>query len=686
MKDQNNPYCLQPATLEWKENEVPASTDYDDIYFSKQQGLAETDYVFLQHNQLQKRWQQLDPNTPDTFTIAETGFGTGLNFLAACQLWLQTAPSHWQLHFISVEKHPLSKQDLSRALQAWPQLADLAQQLIALYPPLLPGQHSLALQQGRIHLHLLFNEASEGFEQCLSSHHPQFNQHSGPKVDAWFLDGFAPAKNPAMWSESLFDLIGRLSKAGTTAATFTAAGIVKRGLQSAGFEINKVKGFGHKREMLTAVYSSASNDTPPTLKKRQKPAWALYPTQEKVKQVAIIGGGLAGCTTAYALAQQGLQVSIIERHAELAQEASGNAQGMLYTKLSAQTGQLAQFSLSSYFFALRYYRQLQQANLLNSSSANFCGLLQLCTNDKQQHWLKEIHQVFGRQEWVKFVTPEQASALSGVDCQSPGYFLQDSGWISPTLLCQALSQQPNIHVLNQQQAIELEPLPQGWSIKDHSGNTLLSADAVVIANSHDAKQFSQTRELPLKIIRGQVTDAPAECFQQQPKTVICHEGYITPAIDGRIRFGATFDLGQQDKAVLEADHQRNIASLQQALPGVFAAQDKRLQGRANLRCTSPDYLPLVGPVAHHQQMLQNFLPLAKDAYKDIGKPGSYYPGLYINVGHGSKGLSSTPLCAQLLAALIQEQPRPLPRQLIEALNPARFLIRDIIRGKITQPC
>ena len=274
----------------------------------------------------------------------------------------------------------------------------------------------------------------------------------------------------------------------------------------------------------------------------------------------------------------------------------------------------------------------------------------------------------------------------GVDCTAPGYFLKDSGWISPTILCQQLANHPNIQTLFAQQAITLSATEQGWNIEDEQEQTLLNADAVVIANSHDAKQFSQTGELPLKIIRGQVTDAPADYFQQQPATVICHEGYITPPIDGRIRFGATFDLGDQDKSLRQQDHQRNIDSLSEALPGLLQTNTTNLEGRANLRCTSPDYLPMVGPVARHVDMLRDFSPLGKDAYKDLGKTGCYYPGLYINVGHGSKGLTSSPICAQLIASLVQQQPRPLPRQLVEALNPARFLIRDIIRGKIAKPC
>ncbi|MGK0442309.1 MAG: tRNA 5-methylaminomethyl-2-thiouridine biosynthesis bifunctional protein [Pseudohongiellaceae bacterium] len=692
-----SPYQLESAQLEWRDDIVPTSSNYDDIYFSKQHGLDETHYVFLHHNQLAERWQQLDKNNPGIFTIAETGFGTGLNFLATWQLWQLHAPKNWQLYFISVEKHPLKKADLQKALSAWPQLSNLSQTLISQYPPLIPGHHVIHFES--VKLHLLLTDASEGFEQCLSTHHPAFSPHYGAKVDAWFLDGFAPAKNPSMWSERLFELIRDLSKKNTTVATFTAAGIVKRGLQQAGFTTKKVKGFGHKREMLTAVYEHAAQE--PVSNKRHKAPWALYPPpktvrQGKAKHVAVIGGGIAGCTTAYALANSGIQVTLIERHRKLAQEASGNAQGMLYTKLSTQAGTLSQFGLSCYFFATRYYQALQQQQILTNNEASFCGLLQLCLNKKQQNWLADLSQIFqGQDDWLQFLNTEQSQQVSGISTSYPGYFLSQSGWVSPSALCDKLSLHHNIDIITEQQAIELQYVepPQTeaqeshrWAIVNSKQQSILHCDAIVIANSHDATQFQQTNHLPLKVIRGQITELTQTCFNELPQTVICHEGYITPAIDGQVRFGATFDLGDREKNIRPGDHLRNITSLQQALPTTLIQASENIQGRANLRCTTPDYMPIVGQVGMRREMIADFLPLNKDANRVINKPGSYYPGLYINVAHGAKGLTSAPLCAELLTALINQHPSPMPRDLVDALNPARFIIRDIIRGKIVSAC
>jgi tRNA 5-methylaminomethyl-2-thiouridine biosynthesis bifunctional protein len=229
------------ANIEWRDNGVPVSTEFGDVYFSSTNGLEESRYVFLQHNQLAQRWQSLSSNT---FNIIETGFGTGLNFLAAWELWQQNAPANSQLHFISIEKYPLTKQQLSQALAHWPELKSFADQLIANYPHSIPGQHRIELNAGNVCLSLIF----EDIEIALAD-----LQHNNIKCDAWFLDGFSPSKNPAMWSLQTLKYITALSKLNTSFATFTAVGRIRRDLQQLGFEVIKSKGYGIKRDMLSGV-------------------------------------------------------------------------------------------------------------------------------------------------------------------------------------------------------------------------------------------------------------------------------------------------------------------------------------------------------------------------------------------------------------------------------------------------
>lgn len=234
------------ANLEWRDG-MPYSTAFGDVYFSSDNGQLETEYVFLQGNDLQSRWQTLDSST---FTIIETGFGTGLNFLCAASLWLQSAPADAHLTFISVEKYPLTRQELSLALQHWPALKPVAETLLSQYESLL-DTGSISLFNRRIQLDVLFGDATA----CLSKIHT--------KADAWFLDGFAPSKNPEMWQAALFAQMARLSHTGSTFATFTSAGAVRRGLIAAGFATSKRSGFGKKREMLHGHYPCSPAEVAP---------------------------------------------------------------------------------------------------------------------------------------------------------------------------------------------------------------------------------------------------------------------------------------------------------------------------------------------------------------------------------------------------------------------------------------
>ena len=226
------------AQLEWRDG-LPYSTAFDDVYFSSDDGMLETEYVFIQGNALVCGWQSL---AGSNFTILETGFGTGLNFLCACKAWLEHAPANTVLHFISVEKYPLHPVDMVKALQHWHTLKPIADELLTQYETLL-NTGTAMLFNNRIKLQVLLGDATA----CLSK--------LDTKADAWFLDGFAPSKNPDMWQQALFEQMARLSHTQSTFATFTSAGLVRRGLAAAGFKVNKQPGFGKKREMISGYFT-----------------------------------------------------------------------------------------------------------------------------------------------------------------------------------------------------------------------------------------------------------------------------------------------------------------------------------------------------------------------------------------------------------------------------------------------
>ncbi|WP_101756584.1 tRNA (5-methylaminomethyl-2-thiouridine)(34)-methyltransferase MnmD [Oceanicoccus sp. KOV_DT_Chl] len=389
-------YQLQTAEIEWLDDDIPQAKHFNDIYFSKLQGLDETRYVFLQHNQLEQRWQQLTPE--QTFTIAETGFGSGLNFLAAWQLWQRTAPLHARLQFVSVEKYPLKKSDLIRVLAVWDELKPFAEQLIDHYPTLTAGQHLIDFPDSNVSLLLIFDDAIAGLEQLRCSELNDYRDHHPYHIDAWFLDGFTPTRNPQLWNDTLYAIIADLSGESTSLATFTASSAVRHGLGQQGFHIQKAPGFGTKREMLTGRFDPQLPRQAPTSsdnrKSNQAPWYLSKHPKTSAQHITIIGGGLAGSSSAYAMAKRGWQVTLIERQPALAQGASGNPQGMLYTKLSPQRSTLNEFYLSSYLYALRFYQQWQQRHHINSQQLDFCGVMQLANSAAELKLMTQLSQAF----------------------------------------------------------------------------------------------------------------------------------------------------------------------------------------------------------------------------------------------------------------------------------------------------
>lgn len=673
---------IDHAQLQWDEDGQPVSSVFGDVYFSRANGLEETRHVFLQHNQLTERWQALKAG--EHFTIAETGFGSGLNFLAAWQLWLTAAPASTQLHFVSVEKFPLTKTDLQRALALWPELHELATELINAYPVFVgTGFHRLGFMENRIQLTLIIDDAAAGFAQLLATSHPAF-AHYCSKIDAWFLDGFAPSKNPQMWSDELFTAIRQLSHSDTTAATFSAAGIVKQGLKQAGFAIQKVPGFGRKREMVKAHMTQ--EPIADTEELSQYRSYSPYPVPWTINSAAviptekhalIIGGGLAGCTSARALAERGWKITLVERHAALAQEASGNPQGVLYAKLSPKNEAQAEFNLHALQFAQQFYRSHWNA------IGEACGVLQLAHSESEQQLHEQLREKFSHaDELVQFVSAGQANEIAGITLNHTALYFPQAGWINPRRLCEHLTDHSAIKVITNCEVLALEKIADVWQINDDLN---LRAPVVIIANAQDAKKLALTQHLPIKSIRGQITYLPETTQSKELKTLICSEGYIGPAVNGLHCTGATFNLKDENRAIRVEDHRINLHNLHAPMPELANEWDQldveKLQGRVAFRCTLPDYLPLVGAVPDEQAMLADFAPLRKNARAAISKTGSYHQGLFINIGHGSRGLAYTPVCAELLAAQINQEIQPLPRELTNALSPARFLIRDLIKNK-----
>jgi tRNA 5-methylaminomethyl-2-thiouridine biosynthesis bifunctional protein len=712
---------LSEANIEWDEQSQPISSNFDDVYFSRANGIEETGYVFMAQNRLPERWNAFADDDSDSrcFTIGETGFGTGLNFLVAAKAWLEETTTG-TLHFVSVEKFPLSKADLQQALYLWPQLVDkalsntessntklsnklpdLIEELLQHYPPAVAGIHRLNFTNHRIVLTLMYGDATEMFGSLKGSDHPLFKRQGNPIFDAWFLDGFAPAKNPEMWTEKLFQTIADLSNTCTTFSTFSAAGIVRRGLKNVGFEVQKVPGFGYKREMLKGEFKPASTPDvqetkekdwqPTTFNSPHQPPWYLQSSPKiKPKRAIVIGGGIAGCSTARALAERGVAVTLIERHNNVGQEASGNPQGILYPKLSTGDSLLSRFGLMALLNASRYHSSLLDNTELSGNKilGQRCGVLLLPQSEKNQSEFKKIAQRYPK-EMVQLLEGEQLNQKAGLPLESnTGLFFPQLGWIKPPTACQLLTEHPLIQVKTAEVG-KITFTDDQWQALDKHDSILDSAQTMVIACSFDSSRFTQANHLPLKKIRGQITNLPSTRQSERLLTVICGEGYIAPTINGIHTLGATYNFDETSAEVRPSDHQINLnqlAETDQAVAKSFSETEtthplETISGRAAFRCTTPDYLPIAGPAPKLNSYVENYQLLKKNARSHIPIAGDCYPGLYLNIGHGSRGLSYAPICAELVASHICNEAPPLELDLRKAIHPGRFIIRDLKRNK-----
>lgn len=646
---------FQHAELDWDDSGEPQSRLYGDVYFSRSSGIAETTHVFLQPSQLAERFADL--GTDERLVIGETGFGTGLNFLCAWALFERSASAQASLHFISVEKHPLSRDDMQRALALWPELQPQAQQLLDQYVAVNPGFQQFRF--GRVALTLLVGDALDALSSL------------DARVDAWFLDGFAPAKNPDMWQPELFAQLARLSATGATLATFTSAGDVRRALKDAGFTVKRIPGFGQKWESLRGQFIG----TPAAPAK----PWFARPTQQpKQRKAVIIGAGLAGCASAASLAARGWSITLLERHEEIAREGSGNPQGVLYLKLSAHGTALSQLVTSGFGYTRRLLRDLQQGQDWDA-----CGVLQLAFDAKEADRQAALADAFPP-SLLRAVEREEAQQLAGVTLGSGGLFYPDAGWAHPPALCRWLISHPAIELIRHQHPLELRRVGGDWQALAQE-QVLAEAPMVILAGAADVSRFSQSAWLPLKRIRGQITGLQATEPSAALRTVLCAKGYVAPSRAGLHTLGASFNFAESGPAPSAAEHRANLDMLEEISADLYqrlnAGTERldELHGRVAFRCTSPDYLPIIGPLADPAQFARDYAVLAKDARQVPPTSCPWLEGLYVNTAHGSRGLITAPLSGELLAAWIDDAPLPVPRAIAEACHPNRFLLRKLIR-------
>ncbi|MEQ5800920.1 bifunctional tRNA (5-methylaminomethyl-2-thiouridine)(34)-methyltransferase MnmD/FAD-dependent 5-carboxymethylaminomethyl-2-thiouridine(34) oxidoreductase MnmC [Halomonas sp. H10-9-1] len=658
--------ALDTARLDWRHaasgETAPHSPAFDDVYFSRHDGRAETEHVFVTGNRLAERFREW--REPRPFVVGETGFGTGLNMLCAWACFDAHAAPGARLHLVSTEKFPLSREDLARALAAWPDLAERSESLVAQWPEPVAGVHRLWLD-ARVTLDLHLGDATERLALL------------DGRVDAWFLDGFAPAKNPEMWRPELFDAMAARSRPGATFATFSCAGVVKRGLAAAGFTWRKAPGFGRKREMLCGEIAAPPSD----VRRRQTP-WLTPPAPRPPRHVTVIGAGIAGASAAAALARRGIAVTLIDRFAR-AELGTTHLQGALYVKLAADTNRQSRTYLAGFLHSRRWLAWVDPRRELWRAT----GVLQLASSEREQsrqarflanHPLPE--------SVVRGLDAEAASAVAGARIDSPALDYPDAAWVRPMELCVRLAETPGI-TFHRGEVATLRRQDDGWMLEMRDGEAIV-ADQVIIAGAMESVAFAQSASLPLQPVRGQLSQLRLPPGAPELGRVVCAGGYVPPAADGMLNFGATFGPGDSDRTPRDADHQANVKELERGLPHFVAAlrdagadlSPEQLTALVGVRAASPDKTPYCGPLPDADAWREDYAVLAKDASRIPEKPGRHHAGLWISTAHGSRGMASAPLCAELLASRICDEPLPLEQPLVDHLHPGRRLIRDLIRG------
>lgn len=662
--------AIQPANLEFNAEGTPVSRDFDDVYFSNDNGLEETRYVFLDGNQLNARF----PEHPRSqFVVAESGFGTGLNFLTLWQAFDQFRAAHpeatlQRLHFISFEKYPLTAHDLVLAHQHWPELRVWAEQLQAQWPLPLGGCHRLVMDGGRVTLDLWLGDINELTDQLDDS----LNQ----KVDAWFLDGFAPAKNPDMWSEHLFSAMARLARPGATLATFTCAGFVRRGLQEAGFTMRKTKGFGRKREMLVGVMEQ-DNIRP------LRTPWFARSGAEK-RETAIIGGGIASALLSLALLQRGWQVTLYCADSAPATGASGNRQGALYPLLTGHDPALSQFFPAAFTFARRLYDSLPV-----TFDHQWCGVTQLGWDEKSQRKIDQMLSLEMPAQIAEAVDAQQVQALSGLTTDCSGIHYPLGGWLCPAQLTAAaiaLAQSQGLTVHYEHQLESLEHIDGDWQLRFADGAHARHT-ALVLANGHRISDFPQTEHLPVYPVGGQVSHIPATPNLKDLRQVLCYDGYLTPQnpANGHHCIGASYHRGESEIEYSEEDQQQNRQRLIDCFPQAEWAKEVDVSGgdaRCGVRCATRDHLPMIGSVPDYDATLAAYENLAENRESAVSAP--VYPNLFMLGALGSRGLCTAPLAAEILASQMSDEPIPMDGVTLAGLNPNRLWVRKLLKGKMVR--
>lgn len=620
---------LQPARIDFSDVRPPADA------------ADQAQPVVLGGNGLPGRWAGRQ-----RFVVLESGFGLGANFLATWAAWRDDPQRCDRLWYVAIEKHPPRRDDLAHALAQMPHPA-LAAELLRAWPPLTPDMHLLDLDGGRVRLLLAFGDIHRVLPDLVL------------QADAFYLDGFAPARNPAMWDAHLLRQLPRLAAPGATVATGSLASALRQGLAAAGFTVDKLPGDDGKRELTVGRFTPRF--TPPAPPGRV--------AQAGVRQVAVVGAGLAGCTVAAALAARGLAVTVIDRQPGPAHETSGNAGGLFHGVVHAHDGLHARWLRAAALYASRALRPMLAAGRVPGRADGLLRGERTLTRQAMQQLIDTLALPVDFLRLADWPGPGEG----------PAWLYPDGGWASPAALCAAWLDTPGITACFGQAVDALHRVGDRWQLRGHGASrapALVEADAVVLCNAADAQRLAgvTAEDWTLGLTRGQTTLLPASTagLPALPQP-LADGGYALQLADGRWLCGATSQRDDADPALRLADHLDNLDKLRRLTGWTGDIDPALLDGRVGWRLQTDDRLPLLGP-------LPNLAAAATGRAIDQPRHMPRQPGLWVFTALGSRGLTQAPLGAEVLASWLTGDPVPAPATLLDALDPARFATRAVRRA------
>jgi len=643
---------LDPASLAFNASGTPFSPVYNDVYHSTDSGPGQSRHVFLAGNGLPARWAHAP-----TFTVVETGFGLGLNFLVTWQAWRADPRRCQRLHFVAIEKHPFERAALATLHTRYPEFVPLAALLQSAWPQLVPGLHRRYFDNGRVTLTLACGDVAAVLPQLRLV------------ADTFYLDGFAPKRNSEMWTPQVMKALARLAKNGATLATYTTARSVRVSLTDSGFAVEKRTGFGRKRTMLSACLA------PRRPRKHEPPPAPQWPE----KKALVIGAGLAGAAVAKHLATRDWRVAIIERHPQPAVEASGMPASIVHPHLSPDDCLLSQFTRAGFLYALDHWQALQAAG--HNFGWQRCGVLQISDNNREESRMAQTLRTLGYPaSYAQYLSRKKAGDLAGCRVAGGGWWFPDGGWLrAAELVAAQLAATQNLVTHFNTGVYALVYRNKRWTALASDGAIIATAPVVILANAHDATRLTEVG-VTLQRIRGQLTIFATATLSKLP-VVVGGGGYVIPTQSGVAIAGVSYDLDAEYATLHAAEHARNLEHVTRLLPDVMLRQSAVRGGGVGFRCVAPDRMPLIGALPNIAATHARAAELTGAQLADLPR----LPGLYGAFGYASRGLTWAALGGELIASMIEGDPLPLGGALADAVDPGRFVLKQVRRGKLVPP-